>query len=331
MDLARSNLSTCDLGSNLLLISTEVLVIARRTLNPLAAAGAVLAVTALAATGCGSSPSAKPSASASASASAASPVSSMAAEVPAAIKAKGTLTVAADATYAPNEFIASDGHTVIGWDADLAKALGQVLGLKIKMVNATFDTIIPGLASGKYDLGMSSFTDTKVREKTVDFVDYYEAGTSFFVKSSGGPNITSLSELCGHKVSVEKGTTQQADAQAQAGKCKSAGKPTVTVEIFNDQNAANLALSSGRADVAMADSPPAAYQVKLSNGVFKLSGPAYGTAPYGIAIPKNNGMAKPILDALKLLMANGTYTKILQKWGVQGGAISSPVINGATS
>ena len=307
---------------------------AHRTWNPVLAGGALLAVTALVVTGCGSSASSTTSAATSSAAttsSAASPVSSIAAEVPAAVKSKGTLTVAADATYAPNEFIASDGHTVIGWDADLAMALGQVLGLKVSMVNATFDTIIPGLASGKYDLGMSSFTDTKVREKTVDFVDYYEAGTSFFVKSSGGPAITSLSELCGHKVSVEKGTTEQADAQAQAAKCKSEGKPTVTVEIFNDQNAANLALSSGRADVAMADSPPAAYQVKLSNGVFKLSGPAYGTAPYGIAIPKNNGMAKPILDALKQLVANGTYLKILEKWGVQAGALSTPAINGATS
>jgi polar amino acid transport system substrate-binding protein len=302
---------------------------AHRTRNPVLAGGALLAVTALVVTGCSSSTSS--STTSAATSSAASPASSIAAEVPAAVKSKGTLTVAADATYAPNEFIAADGHTVIGWDADLAKALGQVLGLKINMVNATFDTIIPGLASGKYDLGMSSFTDTKARQKTVDFVDYYEAGTSFFVNSNGGPNITSLSDLCGHKVSVEKGTTEQTDAQAQAAKCKSEGKPTVTVEIFNDQNAANLALSSGRADVAMADSPPAEYQVKLSKGVFKLSGPAYGTAPYGIAIPKNNGMATPILDALKQLMANGTYMKILKNWGVQVGAISTPAINGATS
>jgi polar amino acid transport system substrate-binding protein len=133
-------------------------------------------------------------------------------------------------------------------DADLAKAIGQVLGLKINMVNATFDTIIPGLASGKYDLGMSSFTDTLERQKTVDFVTYFIAGTSFYVKASG-PGIASLAGLCGHKVAVEKGTTQAADAQAQAPKCQSAGNP-LTVEIFNDQNAVNLALSSGRADVA---------------------------------------------------------------------------------
>ncbi len=256
-------------------------------------------------------------------------VSSIAAQVPAAVQSKGTLAVAADATYAPNEFIGTDGHTVVGLDADLANALGQVLGLKINMVNATFDTIIPGLVSGKYNLGMSSFTDTKEREQTVDFVTYFSAGTSFYVKSSGGPDITSLAELCGHKVAVEKGTTQQADSQAQAKKCEAAGKPDVTVQIFNDQNAVNLALSSGRADVAMADSPVAAYQVKQSNGAFKLAGQPYGTAPYGIAIPKNSGMAKPVLAALEHLMANGTYMKILDKWGVQSGAISHPAVNAA--
>jgi polar amino acid transport system substrate-binding protein len=251
--------------------------------------------------------------------------------VPAAIKSKGTLTVAADATYAPNEFIAADGHTVIGMDADLAKAIGEVMGLRINMVNATFDTIIPGLVSGKYDLGMSSFTDTLERQKVVDFVTYFIAGTSFYVKSTGGPNIASLADLCGHKVAVEKGTTQQADSQAQSHKCTAAGKPAVAVQVYNDQNAVNLALSSGRADVAMADSPVAEYQVKKSGGTFKLSGQPYGTAPYGIAIPKNSGMTKPVLGAVMALMAQGTYKQILTRWGVESGAISNPVINGAKS
>jgi polar amino acid transport system substrate-binding protein len=257
--------------------------------------------------------------------------SKVAAEVPSAVKSKGTLLVAADATYAPNEFVGSDGHTVIGMDADLAQALGKTMGLNVTVQNVTFDAIIPGIQAGKYDLGMSSFTDTKAREKVVDFVTYFSAGTSFFVQASGGPNIQSLADLCGHKVAVEKGTTQQADATAQDTKCKKAGKPGVSVKIFNTQNEANLALQSGQADVGMADSPVAAYQVKKSNGQFKLSGQPYGTAPYGIAIPKGNGMAQAVLDALKDLISNGTYMTILQKWGIQSGAISNPVINGATS
>jgi len=255
----------------------------------------------------------------------------LASEVPSKDKSKGTLTVAADASYAPNEFIGSDGHTVVGMDPDLAKALADVMGLKVKVVNATFATIIPGLSSGKYDLGMSSFTDTKARQKVVDFVTYFSAGTSFYVKASGGPAINTLADLCGHKVAVERGTTQQMDATAQSTKCKSAGKPGVTVLVFTDQSAANLALSSGRGQVGMADSPVAAYIVKKSNGQFKLTGKVYGTAPYGIAIPKGNGMAKPILGAVKELIANGTYKTILTKWGIQAGAITNPKINGATS
>jgi polar amino acid transport system substrate-binding protein len=282
--------------------------------------------------GCGSSDD-----SSSSSNSAATPAPSAtasgggaaAADVPAAIKSKGTLTVAADATYAPDEFIDKDGKTVIGMDADMAKALAQQLGLKVNVVNASFDGIIPGLASGKYDLGMSSFTDTKEREQTVDFVTYFSAGTSFYTKAQGGPAITDLASLCGHHVAAEKGTTQQQDAEAQAKKC--APDKKLTVSVFPDQNGANLALSSGRADVGMADSPVAAYQVKQSNGQFKLVGTPYGTAPYGIAIPKGNGLAEPMLKAVKAIMADGTYKQILDKWGLAEGAITDPVINGATS
>ncbi len=252
----------------------------------------------------------------------------LAASVPADVKSKGTLTVAADASYAPNEFIAPDGKTVIGMNADLAKALAEKLGLKARVVNAGFDGILPGLTSGKYDLGMSSFTDTKEREETVDFVTYFSAGTSFFVKSDG-PAVETLDDLCGEKVAVEKGTTQADDSQAQSKKCTSAGKKAVNVLVFPDQNGANLALSSGRADVGMADSPVAAYQVKQSDGAFKLSGDSYGTAPYGIAIPKGNGMAEPLLGAVKAVMEDGSYEKILAKWGVSSGAIDDPVINGA--
>jgi polar amino acid transport system substrate-binding protein len=255
--------------------------------------------------------------------------SALAAKVISSIRKGGTLVVAADASYAPNEFI--EGGKVVGMDADLAAGIGKVLNLKVSLVNETFDGIIPGLAAKKYNLGISSFTDTKAREKTVDFVDYFSAGTSFFVLTKGGPAIESLANLCGHTVAVESGTTEQQDATTQSKTCTSAGHAKVTVDPYPTQSEANLALKSGRDQVSMADSPVAAYQVKQSGGTFKLSGKAYGTAPYGIAIPKNNGMAPVILGAIKDLIADGSYTKILNKWGVESGAITKPGINGATS
>jgi polar amino acid transport system substrate-binding protein len=253
--------------------------------------------------------------------------------VPASIKSKGTITVAADASYPPNEFVGPDGHTVVGMDADLMNALGAAMGLKVKIVNQTFDSIIPGLASGKYDVGASSFTDTKEREKTVDFVDYFIAGESFFTKASGGAAVSGLSDLCGKTVAVEKGTTEESDAQTQSGKCKKAGKPAVNVLSFPDQNGANLALSSGRAQLGFADSPVADYQVKKSGGQFKLVGSSIANAPYGLAVPKKSGLAQPMLAALKVLMSNGKYKAILTHWGIQSGAIpeAQVKINGATS
>lgn len=252
-------------------------------------------------------------------------------DVPADIKSKGKLVVAADASYAPNEFIGDDGKTVEGADVDLANAIGKALGLTVEVKNAGFDSIIPGLAAKKYDLGMSSFTDTKEREATVDFVTYFSAGTSFYTKASGGADITGLDDLCGKTVAVEKGTTQADDSTAQSKKCTEAGKEAVKVSTFPDQNGANLAISSGRAQIGMADSPVAAYQVKQANGQFKLVGTPYGTAPYGIAIPKDSGLAEPVLAAVKAMIADGSYKEILGKWGIEDGAITDPVINGAES
>lgn len=300
------------------------------------AAGVAAAILPLLLAACGSSSASSVSPGSSPSGSAAPDITAtkdptVAAMVPAAIASKGTLTVAADASYAPNEFFAADGTTVIGMDADMAHALAETMGLTANVVNASFDTIIPGLASGKYDLGMSSFTDTKVREQTVNFVTYFSAGTSFFIKSGSGVSVNTLADLCGLSVGVEKGTTQLADATAQSAKCTKEGKAAVNVQAFPDQNSANLALSSGRVQVGMADSPVVAYQVEQSNGQFEVVGQTYGTAPYGIAIPKTTGMTEPVLAAMKSLIASGVYMNILTKWGVQSGAISTPVINGAVS
>jgi polar amino acid transport system substrate-binding protein len=285
-----------------------------------------LAILALA--GCGSSKSSTATTTTT-SGSTAGVNAAIAAQVPAAIKSKGTLNVGTEAQYAPNEFVASDGHTIIGMDPDLVKALAGVMGLKVNVINSTFEAIIPGLASGRYDLGASSFTDTKEREKTVDFVTYLTVGQAFLSKANGGPRLNALSELCGHTVSVEKGTVEFEEAEKQAKKCKTEGKGAIKLLVFPGQNDANLALSSGRSEIDYADSPIIAYQVRKL-GVTVRSSPTFGAAPYGLALPKGNGMAKPVLEALKLLMANGTYTAILKKWELESAAISNPVINGAT-
>jgi polar amino acid transport system substrate-binding protein len=242
-----------------------------------------------------------------------------------AVAQSGQLSIASDATYPPMEFFAKGNNTtVIGADADISKALGQVMGLTPKVENTPFDSILPGLTAGKYDLGISSFTDSLDRQKTNDFVTYAQAGTSFYSSADSNLDPKSLADLCDHSVAVEKGTTQQEDAQGQAGKCK------VDVQVYPDQNGANLAISSGRAELGMADSPVSAYIVEQSNGQFKL-GAAYGVAPYGIAMKKGSALAQPLLDAVKALYDDGTMQKIFDYWHLPDAAIDNPQINGATS
>ena len=286
-----------------------------------------------------STPAAAPStasggAASSAPAAASSPAgANLAAMLPDSIKSSGVIKIATDASYAPNEFFDTDGKTIIGMDVDLGNAIAAKLGVKAQFENVTFDAIIPALAGGKYDLGMSSFTDTKEREATVDFVTYFSAGESLIVAKGNPHNITGPDlSLCGLTIAVEKGTTEEAEIPDLSKKCTDAGKKAITGLSTDDQNGANLALSSGRAQVGSADSPVAEYAVKQSNGAFEIAGSSYEDAPYGIALPKSDGQfAQAVQGALAALIADGSYKTILEKWGVEDGAITTPAINGATS
>ncbi|MGW2836049.1 ABC transporter substrate-binding protein [Streptomyces sp. NPDC001286] len=251
----------------------------------------------------------------------------LAAKVPAALKASG-IKVASDVSYPPMDFFASDSKTVVGAEADLDKALGTVLGVKVTIVNVPFDSILPGLQSGKYQLGVSSFTDTAEREKVVDFVTYFNAGTSLLVLA-GNPNGLKPGgdSLCGRAVAVAKGSTQAlVDLPARAKTCKT----PIKVSTFPDGTGVNLAVTSGRADAALADSPVAAYAAKQSGGKLEIAGDSYGNAPFGIAVPKNSELTGLLKSALEDLKASGGYQQVLAKWGLQSGALDKFEINAAS-
>ena len=292
----------------------------RRTV-PVAFSAAIVSVAVAA---CGSSSSSSTSSSTTAQATI-SKDSAVVPLVPAKYQGK-ELIVASDASYPPMESIGAGSSAVIGADADLADAIAKKMGVTAKVQNASFDSILAGIKAGKYTLGMSSFTDNKDREKEVDFVTYLRAGSSFFTPA-GKATVKTQSDLCGLTVSVEKGTVQQDEATAEAKNCT--GGKKLNLLVFPDQNAVNLSLTSGRANVAIADTPVAAYIVKQSGGKLELSGDPYNSAPYGIALPKGSGLDKPILEAVKSLIADGNYKQILDKWGISQGAIADPKVNGA--
>jgi polar amino acid transport system substrate-binding protein len=262
--------------------------------------------------------------------------SALSGQVPAAIKADGKIVVATDAAYAPNEFTLEGSDEIIGMDVDLGKAIGKVLGVEVEFVNASFDGILAGIQANRYELGMSSFTDTKEREGTVDFVTYFSAGTSTMVRKCNPKNIKSIEDLCGKKVGAENGTTQldqlnTEDAEGSVVKaCKDAGKEAPIAQGFPKQTDVNAALSANRIDAYMADSPVVDYAVKVTGDAFEKAGEATDSAPYGIAIPKTApGFSQALQGAVQKLIDDGTYKKILDNWGTTGGAITDAKINGS--
>ncbi|MEV6211287.1 transporter substrate-binding domain-containing protein [Kitasatospora sp. NPDC051914] len=256
----------------------------------------------------------------------------LAARVPADVKSAGKLTVASDASYAPGEFMDDQGK-VVGMDVDLANAVAQRLGLTADVHNVDFASIIPGIASGTYQLGISSFTDTKEREQTVDMVTYFTAGTAVGVKS-GNPDGIDPSDLCGKKVAVQTGTTQADEiTDVRNPECVKAGKPQIPNDgdKFSLQTDVTQAVVSGHDQAMLADSPAVGYAAKQTNGQVAQVGSTYDTAPYGIAVAKGSPLGQAVQGAVQSLIDDGTYQQILTKWGVEAGAISKSQINGATS
>jgi polar amino acid transport system substrate-binding protein len=252
----------------------------------------------------------------------------LAAKVPAAVKSNGKIVIGTDSSYPPNEFLDTDGKTVIGFDVDLFNAVAAKLGLKTEYQSAVFDAIIPGIQSGKYEGGVSSFTINPERKKQVNMVSYFNAGTQWGTKK-GNPNGIQPDDACGKKVAVQTATVQETEDLPQRNKdCESAGNPAITIDSYQDQGQATAAVVSGKDDAMLADSPVVAYAVKQTNGQLELLGDIYDAAPYGYVIKKDQAeFAQAVADAVKALISDGTYKTILEKWGVQAGAIDNPAVN----
>lgn len=224
--------------------------------------------------------------------------------------------------------VAGDGKTPVGFDVDLSKALAAVFGLKENTVSSTFDSIIPSVGS-KYDIGISSFTVTKERMEAVDFVTYFKAGSTFVVQK-GNPNKVDSSNLCGVKVAVQTGTTQEEEVNKDNEQCKADGKDAIDIQSSKLQTDVTTAVASGKASIFYADSTVSAYAIKQTGDTLETLGEDAGGVPEAVAIKKGDTKtAEAVQKAIQKLMDDGTYKKILDTWGVGSGAIDKAEINPA--
>lgn len=249
--------------------------------------------------------------------------------LPSSVRAAKVIRIATDASYAPASSFGADGHTIVGFEPDLGQALSEVLGIKVVFANHAFSTLQTLLNTGATDLVMSAMTDTAQRERGLDFIDYFTAGSSIVVQRGNPAGISDLGSLCGHSVAIEQGTVQVELVQRAEHNC-STDRP-IKISQFPANTDALVQVRTGRADAVLTDYPPAAALVvdPRTSAYYQLASTSqYEPGPYGIAVSKRQPQLRDaVAQALRLVIRNGRYQAILAKWGVSAGSVDAVVIN----
>lgn len=250
------------------------------------------------------------------------PVDSVVALVPDEFKNK-PINNAIYNNFPPQEFL--EGQTLVGIQPDIALALSEVMGVKLNNISVgSFDTLIPGVASGRYDMSSADFGVTKDRLKQVDFVTEFKIGTSFAVKKGSGIKIDKAADLCGHSVGVQAGSYFIDQINAANAECTSAGLDAIKLQTYPDDGARILAISNGRVEVTATTQDALGYTIDSQNVPLELQSLVYEPLEQAIVIPDGSALGPAVEAAMKEIVKNGTYGKIMEKWGGQNIAYDSP-------
>ncbi len=227
---------------------------------------------------------------------------------------------------------AADGSTLQGVIVDLAAAMSKALGRAIVFKPIPFPGLLPAMQAKKIDIVFSMMNDTPERQKLLDFVDFYDLGTKLLVRKGNPQGVTGLESACGMTVATVQGSTQNSLVDEFSARCQAAGKPAIERLQYAQPADARMQVQTGRVAAFLGNSPVMVY-IAATAGEGKIfdvvSDREYQPVPLGIGVAKDNAALRDALQkALNTLIADGSYRKILEKYGVEGGALKSATING---
>ncbi|MET3367718.1 UNVERIFIED_CONTAM: polar amino acid transport system substrate-binding protein [Jeotgalibacillus campisalis] len=259
--------------------------------------------------------------------------SAAAALVPDAIKADGKLTVVTTGGTPPLSTFATDNKTLIGSEVDIAYAVGESLGLQVEVLPVAWADWPLGVESGKYEAVLSNVTVTEARKEKFDFATYRNDLLGFYAKTDSDiSTIKEAKDVAGKRIIVGSGTNQEAILVRWDEENKKNGLKPVEFQYYDDDSASQLALQSGRADLTFGPNASAAYKA-AKDGKTKEVGTLEGGWPLKAEIAfttqKGNGLAVAAQAALNTLIKDGSYAKILDRWGLSSEAIPASELNPA--
>ncbi|MCT4352220.1 ABC transporter substrate-binding protein [Streptomyces sp. Je 1-79] len=259
-------------------------------------------------------------------------VDSIAAKVPEKIRERGTLEIVdSSGSAAPLTFYATDNKTVIGVETDIASLVADVLGLELKINTVSWENIFVGLDSAKYDVGFSNITVTEERKEKYDFATYREDNLGFEAKKGSGLKVDGPEDVAGRTVAVSSGTNQEKLLVEWSKENEKAGRKPVDIKYYQNDSDTYLALQSGRIDIYLGPNPTAAYHA-ATTGKTEVVGTYSGAGAtlqglIAATTKKGSGLAEPLAAALDEVIENGTYAKVLERWGLSEEAVTSSEIN----
>lgn len=249
-------------------------------------------------------------------------------ELPPSVEETGVIVWGTEPYYPPFQMAGDEDGEVIGLDIDLIEEITARLGLEYEILLGTFDGFIPGIKANRYDIVIDAMADTEERRKEVNFIDYFQAGSAIFAAPENASDITEMDQLCGKSVAALKATFQVEDAEAQSEKCESDGEGPIDIQVYPEQGAVNLAVTSGRADAMLMDSAMGQYVAKEAGDQFVITSEPTDPKRKGIIVAKENvGLMLAVQEALQEMIDDGTYQEIFERWDQAAGVIPEATIN----
>lgn len=286
-----------------------------RTAGIVGFATALVLVTA----GCSASSSSDSTATASGAAEGigAEKVDSIASLLPQAYQDSGTIKIAGTVGLPPMMYVDSDGSTLVGVEADILHAVGDVFGVEIELEETKPDAFMAGILSNRFDGAAGSITYSAERAEQVDFVVYAHYAQALAVAADNDAALT-FDSLCGATVAVLTGSVQQTKFLPEINSiCTTAGNEETVGSAFPDANALYLAVQSGRADAAFLNEVSVLYQVEHSGGKMAVADTGFSADPKGLVVNRESGLAEAFEAATSQLLEDGVLTEIFKKWGLK--------------
>ncbi|HEY0295313.1 MAG TPA: ABC transporter substrate-binding protein [Bordetella sp.] len=238
--------------------------------------------------------------------------------LPDAIKNSGTIRVATSLTWAPFAYL--DNGQATGIDIELITLLAQKLGLKTTFDDLKFPAIVPGLSTGRYDVGVDQMGITEERKKAVDLIPYFRSGYGLLVKKGSAP--LNINKLCGHTLALTQGSSQIQLVDEMSKACETSNQKAITQLFYPDAPSTMMAVATGRGEGFITDRAVSIYIAKHHQDLDAMPEMLDGkTLVAGIAVGKQLPTLKQALQvALQAAVQDGSYKALLTKYGVPDSA-----------